>query len=1691
VAIVLDIIKALNKKIDSNFLLVRAWDQNDDAFKLNQTIGYTQELEYVFSEVPIGYEHYNIFVTDSNGTIGMVIDRNKDNNKITIATISCGRPAPLTLEEAKNYTDGVVLAEQTIREEIAAEDRATAKDYTDTEVASEKSRAEKIESDLQSQIDSEIERSTESESDIATNLASEISRATQAELELETALSDEVTRATAAEFELQKQYEALESEFVSTIDSIHTDIDALESAFNTDLQNEIDRASAVESALTTDLQAESERASKAEEVIAGSISNEVTRASTAEVALSTTIDNEISRASGVEADLQTQIGDEESRATTTEGEIWDALNTEIERATTIESGKVDKEDGKVLSSEDYTSTEKSKLAGLENYILPGSVLNYKGVYDPASTYQKNDLIKKLVVTTDWYLYYISLSDNNISALPDWTTESNGDWFCVNFVSYKTRIAENVTFSPDTDITKEKGIAVFNKGYAGSAYVKYLQDVYADTELRLNDSRGLLAVQSDLEAILPTDDTPAVIRNVDGDYASEKINTEITRIVVDQRRINAFENGTEAFPYNTIAKAIAIFNDPPAEFMSIDLHPASYSENVTLSNMSNKCLCGCSQDTTIIDGSISIELSATDITLRDLSMKSLTVASGTGHDFVNLRINGAVEIEDTDANSWIKFSECSVYGSVNIESGTVFFNTIDCNSNVVYVQNGATLIARNCQGMSVYVYDGGTFIGHNCEYSPSNQSPQSNYAIYAEAGTAALYLDGGLVSTNTGALAKIYISDAVPNFIANFIFDEAGSFLSESTRTLSGLNSYMLYDRNQRTGYTTPEIPYIKGHLDSISNSLSDLRSIAQGALKTPLVIANENSLPSFQNATVGDYYVVQEMNITAPNHTGRIWKGTTGSDWQRVVDDYYAPDEKTTVLNEDGYISVPFADLLDGTTIKWNDANSTISAPLQNDSSKLNTSDVIDNLTSTATTKALSAYQGKVLNEKFGSYVIKDGSKVLSDNNFTSALLTKLDGIAEKAEVNVNADWNATTGDSVILNKPTIPEVNNATLTLQKNGSTISTFTANASTDVIADFNIPTKTSEITNDAGFITIEDIPGNATDQLPGLMSASDKTKLDGIATGANKYTHPTYTSYSSGLYKVTVNSTGHVSAATTVAKSDITALGIPGQDTTYSTASTSTNGLMSSSDKIKLDNIGTVVSSVSLTSGTKDGTLKLTVSGTATDNIAVKGLLGSAYKDTSTTADSNKTVLRDASGDLYANVLRGNDLVLSGSAFATPISSAYSDYNIMLVGNTGSGVDGKAYQTTMSNLFTQYSIPQATSAALGGVKITGTATNPTNSITSGADTANKNYAVKANASGTLYCSVPWSDTNTTYSAATTSASGLMSSTDKSKLDGVSTGAQVNVLESIKNAAGTALTISSKAVTLSASAVGLGNVANVLQYSAENLPPAFKIEDTRAVNSEPSFYMGNKAASVVSEIKQTSTIGVSSLLTHDFCTLITVTPWADTTGSAPFQIAVSSTPSGGMAIRSASSSTAWNSWGEVYTSLNKPTASELGLGALASLGTSTTSLTAYLRLTGGTLTGSLTSQAITPSANNSYSCGTSTYRWSYMYGVYMDASSDVRLKKDITPVKDVGKIIDSIDVFTYRYKKDDKDLMLGISANDLKDASGELWETLGHTEDDGYLGLKENKLVYLLLAELKEQKAKIRELEERIQKLESNKL
>lgn len=162
------------------------------------------------------------------------------------------------------------------------------------------------------------------------------------------------------------------------------------------------------------------------------------------------------------------------------------------------------------------------------------------------------------------------------------------------------------------------------------------------------------------------------------------------------------------------------------------------------------------------------------------------------------------------------------------------------------------------------------------------------------------------------------------------------------------------------------------------------------------------------------------------------------------------------------------------------------------------------------------------------------------------------------------------------------------------------------------------------------------GDATTSAHGLMTAADKAKLNGIASNANNYSHPGYTSKRNGFYKVTVDGTGHVSGTTAVTKADITGLGIPAQDTTYSAATSSTLGLVKVGS-----NISNSYGTISLTKANVTSALGYTPPTTNTTygnaTTGSSGLMSSSDKSKldGIASGANKTVVDNALSQGSAN------------------------------------------------------------------------------------------------------------------------------------------------------------------------------------------------------------------------------------------------------------------------------------------------------------------------------------------------------------------------------------------------------------------------------------------------------------------------
>ena len=76
-----------------------------------------------------------------------------------------------------------------------------------------------------------------------------------------------------------------------------------------------------------------------------------------------------------------------------------------------------------------------------------------------------------------------------------------------------------------------------------------------------------------------------------------------------------------------------------------------------------------------------------------------------------------------------------------------------------------------------------------------------------------------------------------------------------------------------------------------------------------------------------------------------------------------------------------------------------------------------------------------------------------------------------------------------------------------------------------------------------------PDVATTENNGLMSSADKAKLDGIEAGANNYTHPVYEAKQAGLYRISVDNTGHVATADKMTSEELAAEGVSPVDHTH--------------------------------------------------------------------------------------------------------------------------------------------------------------------------------------------------------------------------------------------------------------------------------------------------------------------------------------------------------------------------------------------------------------------------------------------------------------------------------------------------------------------------------------------------------------
>lgn len=187
-------------------------------------------------------------------------------------------------------------------------------------------------------------------------------------------------------------------------------------------------------------------------------------------------------------------------------------------------------------------------------------------------------------------------------------------------------------------------------------------------------------------------------------------------------------------------------------------------------------------------------------------------------------------------------------------------------------------------------------------------------------------------------------------------------------------------------------------------------------------------------------------------------------------------------------------------------------------------------------TKAVYDGNGKVLEDR-----------LTEDETAISSLQTDVKGKADKTDVDNKLNSNSTISDTTVAFTEASVREN---IVSNEKSSTLFGKVQKWFSDL----------KKVAFTGSYNDLIDTPSNATTTINGLMSSSDKIKLNGISSNANNYIHPTT---SGNKHIPSGGSSGQI------LKWSADGTAIWGTEKTYSNATTSSSGLMSASDKIDLD------------------------------------------------------------------------------------------------------------------------------------------------------------------------------------------------------------------------------------------------------------------------------------------------------------------------------------------------------------------------------------------------------------------------------------------------------------------------------------------------------------------------------------------
>lgn len=399
------------------------------------------------------------------------------------------------------------------------------------------------------------------------------------------------------------------------------------------------------------------------------------------------------------------------------------------------------------------------------------------------------------------------------------------------------------------------------------------------------------------------------------------------------------------------------------------------------------------------------------------------------------------------------------------------------------------------GNSALRNDGESITGAVVTASPSDASPAMDGT--ASAGIATTYSRGDHVHPSDTNKANINN----PSFTGTPTAPTAskGTNTTQIATTafvqsaIADIN-YPVTSVNSKTGTVVLTASDVNALPDDteIPTKTSDLTNDSGYITNSNIPVTSVNTKTGDVVLTAGDVNAQPQINISGilkGNGTGTITAATAGTDYQAPLPSQTGNTGKFLTTN--------------GSALSWQTVDA---LPSQSG----NTGKFLTTNGSSASWAEVDV-PTKTSELTNDSNFVSDANYVHTDNNFTGTLKTKLEGIAEGAEVNQNAFSNVKVGTSTIA-----ADTKTDTLTLTA-GSNI-TLTPDVTNDAVTiAATVPTKVSDLTNDSNFITVAGAPVQSVNSKTGTvtLTASDVGALPDN-TDVTKWNDVSLTKTSSNHY-----------------------------------------------------------------------------------------------------------------------------------------------------------------------------------------------------------------------------------------------------------------------------------------------------------------------------------------------------------------------------------------------------------------------------------------------------------------------------------------------------------------------------------------------------------------------------------------------